>query len=108
MHRSRMLSTLLAAVGLICDVTLPSLREHRLRTILTLLGVTIGTQVVIGIALINRSVVGSFAHTVETIAGRADLQVSNGSAGVPRSKVKGQMSNAYRRCVCGLKVSFDF
>jgi len=82
-----MMATLRAALWLIRDVTLPSLREHRLRAMLTLVGVIIGTQVVVAIGLINRSVLVSFEHTVETIAGRADLQVSNGSAGVPEELV---------------------
>ncbi len=76
-----------AALWIIRDVTLPSLRQHRLRALLTLVGVVIGTQVVVAIALMNRSIVASFEHTVETIAGRANLQVSNGSAGVPEELV---------------------
>ena len=78
-----MLEVFRSALWLIRDVSLPSLREHRLRALLTLVGVVIGTQVVVAIGLLNRSVLASFAHTVETIAGRAALQVSNGSAGVP-------------------------
>jgi len=82
------MSTLRAALSLLQCVTIPSLRHHRLRAILTLIGVVIGTQIVVAVALINRSTVASFEHTVETIAGGADLQVSNGSAGVPESLVE--------------------
>lgn len=82
-----MLATLRRAVWLCRDVTLPALREHCLRALLTLIGVVIGTQIVVAIGLVNRSVLESFTHTVETISGRADLQISNGSAGVPEELV---------------------
>ncbi len=72
-----------AAFWLIRDVSVPSLRQHRLRTVLTLIGVVIGTQVVVAIAVLNRSILASFDRTVETIAGRADLQIANAMAGVP-------------------------
>lgn len=81
------MKTIRAAFWLIREVTIPSLRAYRLRAILTLVGVVIGTQVVVAVGLINRSVLASFDHTVETIAGRADLQLSNGSAGVPEELV---------------------
>ena len=82
------MSTFRAALWLIRDVTLPSLRQHRLRAALTLLGVVIGTQVVVAVNVINRSVLGSFEHTTATIAGGADLQLANGSAGVPEEFVE--------------------
>lgn len=82
------MKNLRAAFWLIREVTLPSLREHRLRALLTLVGVVIGTQVVVAVGLINRSVLASFDHTIQTIAGRADLEVSNGSAGVPETLVE--------------------
>lgn len=75
--------TLRAARWLLRDVSLPSLRQHRLRSALTLLGVAIGAQVIVAITLLNRSILASFEHTVETIAGSADLQVANVMAGVP-------------------------
>lgn len=77
------MKTLRAAGWLIRDVSLPSLRTHRLRSVLTLVGIVIGAQVIVAIALLNRSILASFEHTVETIAGRADLQVANAMAGVP-------------------------
>jgi putative ABC transport system permease protein len=76
-----------AVYRLLRNVTLPSLRRHRLRAALTLLGVVTGTQVVVAIALINRSVLTSFTHTLETIAGGADLQITDPAAGVPEDLV---------------------
>lgn len=72
-----------AALWLLRDISWPSLRQHRLRSVLTLVGVVIGAQVIVAIALLNRSITASFEHTVETIAGTADLQVANAMAGVP-------------------------
>jgi len=75
------------ALWLLRDLTLPYLRRHRLRTILTLAGVVIGTQVVVAVRLIDRSVVASFAHTIDTLAGNAALQVSDPGAGVPEALI---------------------
>jgi putative ABC transport system permease protein len=80
-------STLGAALWLFRGVIVPSWRRHRLRTALTLVGVTIGVQVVVAVRIVNRSTVASFAHTVEAIAGGADLQITNGTAGVPEDLI---------------------
>jgi len=53
-------ATIRAALWLIRDVSVPSLRQHRLRALLTLVGVVIGTQIVVAIGLVNRSVLTSF------------------------------------------------
>ncbi|HEY6368720.1 MAG TPA: hypothetical protein VI585_28375, partial [Candidatus Binatia bacterium] len=58
------------------------LQRHRLRTLLTLLGITLGVGVIIAIAVVNRSLTSSFQRTIEQIAGKAVLQVSNGESGV--------------------------
>lgn len=73
---------------LLRDVTLPALARHRLRTCLTLVGVVIGTLVVVAIAVLNRTILTSFERTVATIAGDADLQISNGMTGVPEGLVE--------------------
>jgi putative ABC transport system permease protein len=82
-----MLSTARAALWLTHDVTLASIRQHWMRSLLTLIGVIIGIQVVVAVGVLNRSILGSFQQTIQTIAGSADLQVSNGSAGVPEDLV---------------------
>ncbi len=81
------MTTLRAALWLFHDVVIPSWREHRLRTILTLVGVIIGVQAVVGISLINRATLASFERTAEAVAGSADLQIANGSAGVPEALI---------------------
>jgi putative ABC transport system permease protein len=60
-------------------------RRHRLRTALTFLGIAFGVAVIIAIAVVNRSLTSSFQSTIDQIAGKAVLQVSNGEAGVAES-----------------------
>ncbi len=74
-----------AVFWLLRDVTLPSLRRHRLRALLTLVGVVLGVQLVMTIQLVSRATFRSFAHAFATIAGHADLQLTNGDLGVPES-----------------------
>ena len=58
------------------------LKRHCLRTSLTFLGIVLGVAVIVAIAIVNRTLVSSFQHTIELIAGKAVLQVSNGESGV--------------------------
>ncbi len=80
-------SALRAALWVFHDVIVPSWLQHRLRTVLTLVGVVIGVQVVVAVALVNRSTIASFEYTAETIAGGADLQIANATAGVPEDLI---------------------
>ena len=57
-------------------------RHHRLRTLLTFLGMALGVAVIIAIALVNRALTTSFQSTIEQIAGKAVLQVSNSESGM--------------------------
>jgi putative ABC transport system permease protein len=59
--------------------------RHRLRTLLTFLGMALGVAVIVAIALVNRSLSTSFQSTIEQIAGKAVLQVSNAESGIPES-----------------------
>ena len=67
--------------GLLQTVSIPRLREHPLRTSLTVVGIALGVAILIAVALVNQSILGSVASTIDTIAGRADLQVGAGSSG---------------------------
>ncbi|MBI2987115.1 MAG: ABC transporter permease [Deltaproteobacteria bacterium] len=58
------------------------LRRHRLRTALTFLGIVLGVAVIVAIAIVNRTLISSFQRTIELVAGKAVLQVSNGESGV--------------------------
>ena len=61
------------------------LSRHRLRTLLTFLGIALGVAVIVAIAVVNKSLVTSFQSTIDQIAGKAVLQVANGESGVPES-----------------------
>jgi putative ABC transport system permease protein len=60
-------------------------RRHRLRTLLTFLGIVLGVAVIVAIALVNRTLTGSFQRTIDLIAGKAVLQVENGESGFAES-----------------------
>ena len=60
-------------------------RRHGLRTLLTFLGIVLGVGVIVAIAIVNRALTGSFQSTIEQIAGKSVLQVSNGESGITES-----------------------
>jgi putative ABC transport system permease protein len=66
---------------LLQTVSLPRMREHRLRTSFTVLGVALGVAVLVAVVLVSRSIVSSVTGTVGDLAGKADLQVAAGSSG---------------------------
>ncbi len=51
------------------------------RTLLTLFGVALGVAVLVSIRLANHSALASFSETVDSVAGRANLQVTSDSGG---------------------------
>jgi putative ABC transport system permease protein len=62
-------------------VSLPRLREHRLRTSLSVLGVALGVAMLVAVVIVNGSVVRGVTATVEDLAGKTDLQISAGNSG---------------------------
>ncbi|MDB4973553.1 MAG: transporter permease protein [Myxococcaceae bacterium] len=62
-------------------VSLPRMREHRLRTSFTVLGVALGVAVLVAVIMVSRSIVSSVTHTVGDLAGKAELQVAGDSTG---------------------------
>src|SRR5436309_2295249 len=63
-------------VHLLRVVSLPHWAEHRVRTTLTAVGVALGVAAVIAMADVSASVLASFRHTVDTVAGDAQLEVT--------------------------------
>ncbi len=61
---------------LLRTVSLPRFQEHRLRTALTVLGISLGVAMLIAVVLVNRSILRSFADTLDDISGKADLEVT--------------------------------
>src|ERR1051326_1972783 len=64
-------------------VTLRHFAAHKLRTALTVGGIALGVAVVVAMRLMHASVAASYERTIEKIAGKAALQITNGDVGVP-------------------------
>ena len=64
-------------------ITWPYVRRHRLRTVLTTVGIVLGVSVFIGMHTANQSVLYAFYKTVDRIAGKAELQITAGEGGFP-------------------------
>src|SRR3954462_6548235 len=62
-------------------VSWPYFRKHVLRTMLTTAGILLGAAVFVGMHNANQSVLYAFSHTVDRIAGKAELQVTAGETG---------------------------
>jgi putative ABC transport system permease protein len=68
---------------LLRGVTWPYFKKHWVITLLTLAGVTLGVGVYIAIELSSASLRVSLRRTVDRIAGKAQVEVTAGEAGVP-------------------------
>lgn len=73
---------------LLRTVSLPRFYEHRLRTALTVLGIALGVAMLISVVLVNRSILRSFAETLDDISGKADLEVT-AAASYEEEKLEG-------------------
>jgi putative ABC transport system permease protein len=62
-------------------ISWPYHRRHVLRTALTTAGIVLGVSVFVGMHAANQSVLAAFAKTVDSIAGKTELQVSAGETG---------------------------
>jgi putative ABC transport system permease protein len=61
---------------------------HKLRVAFTLLGVALGVSAIVGIRLLNEGVARMYERTVDRIAGRTVLEVTNGDVGVPEEMLE--------------------
>jgi putative ABC transport system permease protein len=77
---------------LLCLITWPYLRQHRLRTALTILGVAFGVAVFVAIRVTNLSTLRAFAETVDAVSGRAQLQVVGEVGGLDQALYAGLRS----------------
>jgi putative ABC transport system permease protein len=64
-------------------ITWPYVRRHRLRTVLTTVGIVLGVAVFVGMHTANESVLFAFYKTIDRIAGKAELQITAGEGGFP-------------------------
>ncbi len=69
--------------ALLFTVSLPYLRAHAGRILLTLLGVIIGVQGMVAMGALNHSIIKSFEAGLEAIAGTARLQIAGPETGIP-------------------------
>lgn len=62
-------------------ISLPYLRRHLLRSILTATGIVLGVAVFVGMHTANQSVLYGFHQTIDRIAGTTQLQITAGETG---------------------------
>jgi len=91
---------------LLRDVTWPHWREHRVRTALTMLGVALGVATVVGMADVSETVLSSFRHSVDTIAGESALEVTSDSGKLPESRIQDVAGIRGVRAAAGVVESF--
>ncbi len=70
-------------IALLFTVSLPYLRAHAGRILLTLLGVIIGVQGMVAMGALNHSILKSFEAGLEAIAGAARIQIAGPETGIP-------------------------
>ncbi|MEP7270782.1 MAG: FtsX-like permease family protein [Acidobacteriota bacterium] len=67
----------------LASVTWRQWRLHRLRTVLTLVGIALGVAVFFAVRTANLTLLSSLSLTIEKLAGKATLQVVAGETGFP-------------------------
>lgn len=72
---------------LLVVVTWPHWSDHWLRTALTALGVSLGVATVTAVTDINASILASFRHMVEAVAGASELEVTSPTGDVDEALV---------------------
>lgn len=73
---------------LLREISLPHLAQHRVRTALTILGISLGVAAIVATSAVTDAVFRGFRRTVEATAGRADLVLTNGGVGVAETAVE--------------------
>ena len=58
-------------------------RKHRLRSLLTVMGIVLGVAIFVGMHAAGASVLSALNNTIDRIAGKTQLQVTTGEAGFP-------------------------
>src|SRR5215472_9929754 len=64
-------------------ISWPYARKHRLRSLLTTLGIALGVAIFAGMHALGASVVSALNTTIDRIAGKTQLEVTAGEAGFP-------------------------
>jgi len=58
-------------------------RKHRLRSLLTTIGIVLGVAIFVGMHAAGASVLAALSTTIDRIAGKTQLQVTSGESGFP-------------------------
>jgi putative ABC transport system permease protein len=74
---------------LLFEISLPHLAQYRLRTALTVLGISLGVAAIVATSTVADAVFGGFRRAVEATAGRADLHLTNSGLGVAEEVLAG-------------------
>src|SRR5262245_36107458 len=69
-------------------ISLAHFSQHRLRTVLTVVGIAAGVMAVVATTILSDSIFQSFDNLVGATAGNAELHVSNAAVGVPEELVE--------------------
>ncbi|MEW6735125.1 MAG: FtsX-like permease family protein [Acidobacteriota bacterium] len=64
-------------------ITLRQWRAHKLRTVLTILSISLGVAVFFAVLTANITLLGSLKLTIEKLAGKATLQITSSESGFP-------------------------
>jgi putative ABC transport system permease protein len=70
-------------VSVLCQITARQWRTHRLRVVMTTLGIALGVAVFFAVRTANTALLDSLALTVERLAGKSTLEVTAGETGFP-------------------------
>jgi putative ABC transport system permease protein len=73
---------------LLRTISLRHVAESRLRSLLVVFGIALGVATLVATIAVNRSILGAFGELVSRVAGKADLVLTNGEAGVPAELVE--------------------
>jgi putative ABC transport system permease protein len=66
-------------------ISLRDWRNHRLRALITIIGVAIGVSTYFALRTVNQTLLASLAATVDKLAGKATLQITAGDSGFPET-----------------------
>jgi putative ABC transport system permease protein len=67
----------------LCQITSRQWRTHRLRVVMTTLGIALGVAVFFAVRTANTALLDSLSLTVERLAGKSTLEVTAGETGFP-------------------------
>lgn len=67
---------------LVRPITLRRIGEHRLRAVMTAVGIALGVAVLVAVVTVNRGIIGSFTDTLDRISGKVHLEVRGGDTGL--------------------------